>query len=204
MIACRVARADDLSVCAELYRDGFARGLTALFGRLPHAALLRDYLSALRAGEAECIRVACLDGRVVGYIVAPRSLRRAMRRAAPRLVLGLLAGRYGVGSPPAIAHAVREALRFVSHAGDYRAAHRDDAQIVSIAVQPDARGRGVAHALVTEALAYLRASGAREVRLEVQPDNHEARRVYERLGFVERGSIPSVLGRAIVMTRALS
>jgi len=52
-------------------------------------------------------------------------------------------------------------------------------------VRPEARGRGLGGALV-EALAWRRIAGFEgivAVDLEVTPDNHRARALYERLGF---------------------
>jgi ribosomal protein S18 acetylase RimI-like enzyme len=57
---------------------------------------------------------------------------------------------------------------------------------VQVGVVPGARGRGVAAALVEEALARLRAGGCREAWLDVNVDN-SAKELYGRLGFVDAG-----------------
>jgi ribosomal protein S18 acetylase RimI-like enzyme len=55
--------------------------------------------------------------------------------------------------------------------------------ISDLYVVPDARRSGIAAALVREAAARLRASGAVVVSLEVQAENADARAVYGRWGF---------------------
>ena len=60
--------------------------------------------------------------------------------------------------------------------------------VQEIYVVPEARGRGVGRRLLTEAAAALRERGVRDVGLEVLETNREARRLYERLGFVEYSS----------------
>jgi len=50
-------------------------------------------------------------------------------------------------------------------------------------VRPEARGKGIAHELVREAAAQLRAQGADMFELEVLASNGDARAVYERWGF---------------------
>ncbi len=52
-------------------------------------------------------------------------------------------------------------------------------------VRPEARGRGIARALVREAVARLRERGATTVELEVAAHNADARAVYGRWGFAE-------------------
>lgn len=63
-----------------------------------------------------------------------------------------------------------------------------DGWIVQVGVRPEARGRGIAAALVVEALRRMRADGATAAMLDVNANNPGAARVYARLGF-------SVLGR---------
>jgi ribosomal protein S18 acetylase RimI-like enzyme len=58
--------------------------------------------------------------------------------------------------------------------------------IVQVGVAPAARGRGLATALVEEALTRLRAGGCHEAWLDVNVDN-SAKELYLRLGFVDAG-----------------
>ncbi|MCW6010100.1 GNAT family N-acetyltransferase [Micromonospora sp. CPCC 205371] len=60
--------------------------------------------------------------------------------------------------------------------------------IVQVGVRPEARGRGIAAALVVEALRRMRVDGATAALLDVNVNNPGAARVYARLGF-------SVVGR---------
>jgi ribosomal protein S18 acetylase RimI-like enzyme len=66
----------------------------------------------------------------------------------------------------------------------------DDATIVSLFqmwVAPEARGQGVAGALLDEALRWATERGAQAMQLGVTCTNAEALRLYERAGFVEAG-----------------
>jgi [ribosomal protein S18]-alanine N-acetyltransferase len=63
----------------------------------------------------------------------------------------------------------------------------DEAEILTLAVEPRARRQGVARALLTNALAEARGRGARAMLLEVSVSNAAARALYDRAGFVEVG-----------------
>jgi [ribosomal protein S18]-alanine N-acetyltransferase len=57
------------------------------------------------------------------------------------------------------------------------------AELVSIAVAPDSRGKGVASALLESALRRLARRGAARLHLVVRVDNRAARTFYEKYGF---------------------
>lgn len=63
----------------------------------------------------------------------------------------------------------------------------DEAEILTVAVAPDARRKGLARALVTQAAQTARASGAARIFLEVSAQNAPAVALYDRLGFAEIG-----------------
>ena len=65
-----------------------------------------------------------------------------------------------------------------------------EAEILSVAVAPARRGRGLARALLDLHLRRLAGLGARAVLLEVDEDNEPARRLYRRAGFSEVGRRP--------------
>ena len=63
----------------------------------------------------------------------------------------------------------------------------DEAEILSIAIAPGHRGRGLSHDLLLTHLGHLAARGAGAIFLEVEENNQPARRLYERAGFAVVG-----------------
>lgn len=63
----------------------------------------------------------------------------------------------------------------------------DEAEVLTLAVRPEARGRGLGLSLVSAAAALAKSSGAASLFLEVAEDNRAARALYERAGFSETG-----------------
>lgn len=61
----------------------------------------------------------------------------------------------------------------------------DEAELVSVAVEPARQGRGLGRRLVETLLAQLRAEGVRRVHLQVRGSNAVARALYASLGFCE-------------------
>jgi ribosomal protein S18 acetylase RimI-like enzyme len=61
---------------------------------------------------------------------------------------------------------------------------RKTAHVTDVYVRSEARGRGVGRALLAELVEPARAAGLGHVSLEVLVQNTDARRLYERLGFV--------------------
>ena len=59
----------------------------------------------------------------------------------------------------------------------------DEAEILSIAVAADQRGRGLSRDLLLTHLGHLAGRGVRTIFLEVEENNQPARRLYERTGF---------------------
>jgi ribosomal-protein-alanine N-acetyltransferase len=63
----------------------------------------------------------------------------------------------------------------------------DEAEILSVALAPAERGRGLAKNLLMIHLGYLAAQGVRTVFLEVEEANGPARALYRRAGFADVG-----------------
>ena len=70
-----------------------------------------------------------------------------------------------------------------------------EAEVLTLAVDPAARRRGVARALVTAAAGAAKAAGAEAMFLEVAVDNDGALALYEQAGFVRAGRRPSYYDR---------
>ena len=72
----------------------------------------------------------------------------------------------------------------------------DEAEILTIAVESAAQGKGVGAALLREALRQAANAGARAMFLEVAADNIPAVALYRRQGFVQVGERPGYYRRA--------
>ena len=64
----------------------------------------------------------------------------------------------------------------------------DEAEILTLAVRPDARGKGLGRALLQAAINKARALGAVTMVLEVGADNPHALALYAGLGFAKVGA----------------
>jgi [ribosomal protein S18]-alanine N-acetyltransferase len=63
----------------------------------------------------------------------------------------------------------------------------DEAEILSIAIDPRHRGRGLSRSLLLTHLGHLAGRGVRTIFLEVEENNRPAIRLYERIGFAVIG-----------------
>jgi ribosomal-protein-alanine N-acetyltransferase len=63
----------------------------------------------------------------------------------------------------------------------------DEGHILTFAVHPEFRSRGIASALIRDILDQLKGEGCRFVCLEVRASNCGARKMYEKFGFRELG-----------------
>jgi [ribosomal protein S18]-alanine N-acetyltransferase len=80
-----------------------------------------------------------------------------------------------------LVHRLRLGRTFVGFAVSRMAA--DEAEILSIAIAPGHRGRGLSRHLLLTHLGHLAGRGVRTVFLEVEENNQPARRLYQRAGF---------------------
>jgi ribosomal protein S18 acetylase RimI-like enzyme len=104
--------------------------------------------------------------------------------------------RAGLAALPAIGRAPRhvwETLRYGTRGDDgtpgaEASAPLPDAEILSVAVDPAARGHGAGRALVAAATAELGRRGISSVRVVTAADNGPALRTYEAAGFTRRAT----------------
>jgi [ribosomal protein S18]-alanine N-acetyltransferase len=71
----------------------------------------------------------------------------------------------------------------------------DEAEILTLAVRPSARRRGLARALTERVTARVASLGVRRLFLEVAEDNAAARALYAALGFEAAGRRPHYYAR---------
>lgn len=141
------------------------------------------------------------DGQLVGYAIFVTSLKRVQREAIRRGAVlrwawAALRGGFGL-RVSAVPRILLNKLMFLRTGTRYRS--EGDAQLLNIAVDPQAQGRGVATALVEAGLFAMRDLGVPEVRLEVRPWNRGAIRLYEKTGWREVGRTRDLEGEWLVM-----
>ena len=66
----------------------------------------------------------------------------------------------------------------------------DEAEIITIGVHPDARGSGIAIAMLDIMENEAKKSGAKKIFLEVSAENAPAISLYKKCGFVQNGMRP--------------
>jgi ribosomal-protein-alanine N-acetyltransferase len=84
-----------------------------------------------------------------------------------------------------LVHRLRQGRKTIGFAVSRIAA--DEAEILSIAIEPKHRGRGLSRNLLLTHLGHLAGRGVRTVFLEVEENNQAARRLYDRAGFAVSG-----------------
>jgi len=204
MLQYRSAAADDLHDIGQVFVDGFPDSVQhAGAGAGAGAArAMADIFGLAMAAEPGCLIVAEDDGQIAGYMLASGDLGRLRRTAFwqgkwLRVLWRLVTGRYGVGWRE-LRTVVRDKRAFAQGA---RMCGGHQIRLLSLAVRPDRQGKGIGRGLIAAGLEYLRAKGARTVRLEVRPDNAPARHLYEAFGFHECGQYSDSQGQWVVMLK---
>jgi ribosomal-protein-alanine N-acetyltransferase len=64
----------------------------------------------------------------------------------------------------------------------------DEAHVTNVAIHPDQRGRNIGEFLMRDMIERAKSRGATKMTLEVRVSNSRAQRLYEKLGFVHRGT----------------
>jgi glycosyltransferase involved in cell wall biosynthesis/ribosomal protein S18 acetylase RimI-like enzyme len=174
----RRARPADDAALADLHRELLPTAFLPSLGD----GVLRALYRALRRDERSVVLVAEEHGSIVGFAAATASVRRFYRRfvrrhgaraavlAAPRLI-----------RPPVL----RRALETFAY---QRRTPPDlpDAELLSIAVDPRSRARGVGAALARAVLEDVARLGGDRVRVVVDAGNAAGNRLYASLGFAKR------------------
>lgn len=190
----RIRRAgpSDAPVIAALHREQIPWGLLSRLGdefvAAFYAALVRSPLGFAFVAER--------DGRVVGFASGVVHWRRFYREFL-RAHLGLAVRAVAAGLRAARWRRLLETTRYAASAA------LPPAELVSIAVSPEARGGGVASGLVAAVLEEFAARAVAAVRVTAGSENLAARRLYERAGFALRAEAeihPGEVAAIYVMT----
>lgn len=200
----RAARPDDLEGIARVFAAAFPDSITHYFDAPPAPEVVAEPFSLCLESEPDALYVADAGrGRIAGYIFAPAKSSRipwvAIRKGIIfRWFWRWVSGQYRIGMAPVRALTLNK-LDFLTSAREPRVLA--EARILSVAVDPEHQGRGIARALCNLGLGRLDRLGAGPVRLEVRPENEPARRLYKGLGFVDFGLTRDSQGDWLIMLR---
>jgi glycosyltransferase involved in cell wall biosynthesis/ribosomal protein S18 acetylase RimI-like enzyme len=176
----RRARRSDSDRLAELHAEGLP---DAFLTRLGTSVLERLYRAMVDDGGCVCL-VAEVDGALAGFVSGTISIGAFKRR----FVL-----RHGIPVAIALARSLlkRGLLRGIFEDLRYRGEDpgRCDAEVMSVAIAPEFRNRGLARQLIAGVTGDLGRLGATEARVLVAAENREANRLYPLVGFEPAGSI---------------
>ena len=196
----------DIPAIAALFTASFIDSVLHYCGRLPKPQAMQDVFALVLEAEPEAAFVARLaDGQLLGYCFAPAMLPNLWKKAVldGHLLKWLwrwLSGQYGFGFYPVKIICLNK-LSFLWSA--ITPTQASNARILSIAVAPAWRGRGVANALMTLADDYFRSRGVKKVRLEVRPDNMPAIKVYRKHGYVDAETTADSQGPWLIMFKEM-
>jgi ribosomal protein S18 acetylase RimI-like enzyme len=179
-VTLRAARPTDVTAVAQLHVEAIAEGFLS---RLGTKFLRRLYRRILREPGSFLI-VADDDGAVAGFVAGSVSLSRLYRSFVVRDGIQAVLDSLGpvLSSLPRVLETLR---RGGAHAGGDGGPGEDGAaaELLSIAVGPSWRGRGVARSLVRAFQAELERRGVSTARVVLGADNAAAAALYRGSGF---------------------
>lgn len=197
------AKLHHIPVIAALFTESFKESvLHHCGGHLPKPQAMQDIFTLVYQAEPSAAFLARnAQGQYIGYCFAPTQLSGLWMRALwgghlMKWTWRWLTGQYGFGLQPIKVILMNKVGFLQSAIAPTKIAN---ARILSIAVAPEARGRGVASQLIETAIDYFRTKQVTRVRLEVRPGNLAAIRVYEKWGFVESGYTMDSQGKWLIM-----
>lgn len=206
-IEVRGAEEEDIPQIAFIFLNTFEKTVHHIFGdELPNLESMQDIFLFIYRMEPSCIFVAREGLRVVGYLICPPDIKNLWSMALFKGHVFKWAwkwalGDYGFGLAP-LRFLFINKFHFISSTHNFRST--SVAQILSIAVLPEYRGKGVAYRLMEKGFLYLQSLGVPEIKLEVRPENKAGKRLYEKMNFQEAGITEDTQGQWIVMVKDLT
>ncbi len=202
------AAVNDLPALVALHRAAFPGFFLTLLG----AGFLSHYYACARQAPGGIVSIVFADDVPVGFVCGssqPAALMRALVRRAPHIAMTLLLE--GMRRPrlfaPLIGRIVARVLDVWSGAAqrpDSAASLRAsaDAELTSIAVHPNAEGRGLGRRLVAAFADSAAAHGATHVYLTTDADdNTRVQQFYESIGFAHVGLLRRGGDRSMIAYR---
>jgi ribosomal protein S18 acetylase RimI-like enzyme len=176
----RAGTAADAILAARLHGSEISEGFLSSLGT---PFLARLYRRIVRSPQSFLL-VATADGAPVGFIAGTEGVRELYRSFLLRD--GAIATAVAL---PRIVRSWRRVLETLRYTSGEAGPELPAAELLAVAVDPRARGKGAGRALVQAFTAELGRRGVRGARVVVGADNDAAIRLYESCGFARVASI---------------
>jgi len=179
---------------ARLHREGIDSGFLSSLGveflKQLYAGIAATGSGFVFVAEASGGRDVGGGGRVVGFVAGAEHVGRLYRGVLMRRGVMMLAPLARRLLRPATLRRIAGSVFYPSRSR-HAAVGVPDAELLSIAVAPEARGSGVAGVLVDALVAEFQRRGVRAFKLVVGSRLERARRFYQKYGFRPAGTIES-------------
>lgn len=163
------------AAAADLHVRGISTGFLSSLGR----AFLKQTYKALPRCPAGFGYVWEESGRVLGFIACAESTARLYKQSLLRRGLLMAIPLLRFVCRPSVIKRLWQTLRYPADVGT----DVPTAELLSIAVDESARGRGVGQALVAAAVEEFRRRGIDRFKVAVWAGNDTANAFYQRYGF---------------------
>lgn len=199
---------EDTAAIAELYLKSFPESAEFFFDTRSAARL-----STITACGFElvlmspCLSLTCYDRQdtLIGYcIVSPKNGLPLRHLLSPENIFKTTQLCFKSLTQLRIKELLKLGLNSLSltrKSGDDTPKKLPGGRIISIAVHPNVRGRGLGKSLLNQALSFLEKHEAKATYLEVRPNNLPAKTMYENMGFCTYGHIQDLQGPWLRMVR---
>jgi ribosomal protein S18 acetylase RimI-like enzyme len=207
-ISVRAGSPQDVELVARLHADAIGEGFLSSLGRRFLGRLYARIVSSPNAFLA--VADDPTGRRVVGFVAGAYDVSALYREFLRRdgVSASLAAGPRLVRAIPRTFETLRYGLRRNGTPAAPRAGSGSrEAELLALAVAPEARGQGAGAALVDAFLCTVARGGASTARVVVGSQNHSAIAVYRKCGFIHtsefslHAGVPSTIMRAELTDR---
>ena len=209
-----LAERHDLPIIAAMHIEPSKEGMKQAANHCNIYEFYMDKAEFFFQCEREGMIVARDGSEVVGFVIVTKSIKRLnvlslVKGYLAKSIMKTLIGKYGLSG-----HAIRWYMRIPlaffrifrvkpSEEKTRTKIRHVDAEIRGLIVLEEKRGQGIGTELMKRATEYLSKQGIAELGLTVSPENIVARRLYEKLGFVEKGGYQEGKGKRLYMVKSL-
>ena len=203
----RLCRADEMSSVAKLHIDCFPDSFSTVFGKGNSGRLLEKYYREYYKESPALFFVAEEGGKIVGLCMgficggknsAREFLKNNLLSVTFRMLRLLICGDEVAWKK--IASLMKKTKEISIEEPDHTTyAEREHAEVLSLCVAAEYRGRGIADDLMNAFFQAVLVDGAKICGLTVRTENKRATAFYKKLGFIPR----SYADDSVYMTKPL-